>query len=130
MAPECFVPGGVISEKADIWSMACCLIEIFGGPIPHESDYNNTAVIHKILHAQEAPDVPVWFHPTIRQVLLKVSRMIDLSPQICRRIWPSLLVCRQCFNRDASLRPSAQAVERVLAQVEAEDIENYGRSNG
>lgn len=41
MAPECFVEGNYVDEKLDIWGLACCLIEILGGPIPYEDIHSN-----------------------------------------------------------------------------------------
>ncbi|KAL8429717.1 hypothetical protein Efla_001152 [Eimeria flavescens] len=41
MAPECFVEGNLVDEKVDIWGLACCLIEILGGPIPFEDIHSN-----------------------------------------------------------------------------------------
>eukprot|EP00435_Cladocopium_sp_Y103_P013800 s301_g3.t1 len=37
MAPECFIVGQPLSEKEDIWSLGCCLVEILGGPLPYEN---------------------------------------------------------------------------------------------
>ncbi|CAE7033903.1 unnamed protein product [Symbiodinium natans] len=36
MAPECFILGAHITEKVDIWSLGCCLVEVLGGPLPYE----------------------------------------------------------------------------------------------
>eukprot|EP01054_Gregarina_sp_Poly1_P005121 Gregarina_sp_Poly_1__5120@NODE_270_length_10308_cov_216_811151_g235_i0_p2_GENE_NODE_270_length_10308_cov_216_811151_g235_i0NODE_270_length_10308_cov_216_811151_g235_i0_p2_ORF_typecomplete_len890_score124_78Pkinase_Tyr/PF07714_17/8_1e56Pkinase/PF00069_25/2_9e51Kinaselike/PF14531_6/3e03Kinaselike/PF14531_6/5_7e09Kdo/PF06293_14/2_3e07PIP49_C/PF12260_8/0_0023APH/PF01636_23/0_02WaaY/PF06176_11/0_012_NODE_270_length_10308_cov_216_811151_g235_i0756410233 len=102
MAPECFVPNGVISEKADVWSMACCLIEIFGGPIPHEEHYENTSVIQQILTDQKAPMVPYWFCPQIQSIL------------------------QVCFSWNPIGRPSAREVQEVLRTVTSEDLELHG----
>lgn len=41
MAPECFVEGNYVDQKVDIWGLACCLIEILGGPIPFEEIHSN-----------------------------------------------------------------------------------------
>ncbi|KAL8449716.1 hypothetical protein Emed_002971 [Eimeria media] len=41
MAPECFVEGNFVDQKVDIWGLACCLIEILGGPIPFEDIHSN-----------------------------------------------------------------------------------------
>eukprot|EP01056_Protomagalhaensia_sp_Gyna25_P004738 Protomagalhaensia_sp_Gyna_25__4737@NODE_465_length_3363_cov_46_170578_g359_i0_p2_GENE_NODE_465_length_3363_cov_46_170578_g359_i0NODE_465_length_3363_cov_46_170578_g359_i0_p2_ORF_typecomplete_len174_score17_51Pkinase_Tyr/PF07714_17/8_5e31Pkinase/PF00069_25/2_9e30Kinaselike/PF14531_6/2_1e08Kdo/PF06293_14/0_001WaaY/PF06176_11/0_019APH/PF01636_23/0_029_NODE_465_length_3363_cov_46_170578_g359_i027103231 len=102
MAPECFVPNGVISEKADVWSMACCLIEIFGGPIPHEEYYENSAVIQRILTDQKAPIVPAWFCPNVRSIL------------------------QACFSWNPVGRPSTREVQLVIQSVTAEDLDAHG----
>lgn len=102
MAPEAFVAHGCITEKSDIWSLACCLIEIFGGPIPHEQFYDNETVIENILGNHMKPMVPQWFHPAVISILNK------------------------CFETDYRKRPSAKEVGQVLATLTATDLDDFG----
>ncbi|OEH75831.1 tyrosine kinase-like [Cyclospora cayetanensis] len=44
MAPECFVEGNYVDHKVDIWGLACCLIEMLGGPIPFEDIHSNEGI--------------------------------------------------------------------------------------
>lgn len=102
MAPECFQANGYITEKVDIWSCSCCLIEILGGPLPYEDCPRMSAVISKILKDRQPPMVPAWFHPDIQPIL---GRSFDFDP-----------------NR----RPQIAEIQLVLNRLSEEDIQNYG----
>ncbi|KAF8821588.1 Tyrosine kinase-like (TKL) protein [Cardiosporidium cionae] len=89
MAPECFYLGNSINEKADIWSVACCLIEIFGGPVPFQDIRTNkvrnrsslaiatlpanmvpnSEVVHALLVKKRIPTVPIWFPSHLKAIL-------------------------------------------------------------
>jgi serine/threonine protein kinase len=77
MAPECFTVNGFITEKVDIWSLACCLIEILGGPIPYEDLPQTQQVIQRLLAESVPPTVPHWFTPVIRPCL---QSCLELHP--------------------------------------------------
>jgi serine/threonine protein kinase len=77
MAPECFTVNGYITEKVDIWSLALCLIEILGGPIPYEYLPQTQQVIQRLLGEQQPPLVPHWFTPQIRPSL---QACLELHP--------------------------------------------------
>ncbi|PFH31836.1 hypothetical protein BESB_023280 [Besnoitia besnoiti] len=102
MAPECFAVGALIDEKADIWGLACCLIEIFGGPIPFEEIHSNEGVIDAIMCKKLRPSVPGWFHPAAKELL---ERCFALSP------------------RD---RPSAWEIAKALDGLTPEDLNKFG----
>eukprot|EP00929_Paragymnodinium_shiwhaense_P119047 TRINITY_DN90937_c0_g1_i1.p1 TRINITY_DN90937_c0_g1~~TRINITY_DN90937_c0_g1_i1.p1 ORF type:complete len:739 (-),score=133.91 TRINITY_DN90937_c0_g1_i1:109-2325(-) len=78
MAPECFRAGGFVTEKVDIWSLGCCLVEIFGGPLPYEDVPQMSQVVTLILRDHQPPLVPPWFAPEVRPML---SRCFDFNPQ-------------------------------------------------
>ncbi|KAH0476811.1 MAG: uncharacterized protein KVP18_000304 [Porospora cf. gigantea A] len=98
MAPECFTERGRINEKSDIWSVACCLVEIFGGPIPFEKHVEMSA---NPVDFQLSPGIPKTFMPVVLDLL------------------------EQCFNWDASQRPSLDRIARVLASVTSADIRRF-----
>ncbi|CBZ49861.1 hypothetical protein NCLIV_003460 [Neospora caninum Liverpool] len=102
MAPECFAVGTLIDEKADIWGLACCLIEILGGPIPFEDIHSNDGVIDAIMCKRMRPVVPTWFHPAARRLL------------------------ERCFSWSARDRPSALEIARTLELFCADDLNAYG----
>jgi len=84
MAPECFVPGGAITEKVDIWSLGCCLVEVFGGPLPYEDMPSMQQVLHYMLHERHGPLVPPWFSPVVTSTLtssfaFEPSERIDIA---------------------------------------------------
>ncbi|POM83428.1 Protein kinase domain protein [Cryptosporidium meleagridis] len=102
MAPECFYIGKSIDEKSDIWAIACCLLEIFGGPIPFFEYSSNEEVINAIVVEKKKPKIPSWFHPSISNLLSK------------------------CFERKPSKRPSSYEVLMILNGINSEDIKRYG----
>ncbi|KAL8437282.1 hypothetical protein ACSSS7_001045 [Eimeria intestinalis] len=102
MAPECFVEGNFVDQKVDIWGLACCLIEILGGPIPFEDIHSNEGVIQELLYKRRLPKVPSWFHPAVRGTL------------------------DRCFRWNASDRPDAQQLKDVFAKLTPGDLNQYG----
>ncbi|KAH8582577.1 Tyrosine kinase-like [Cryptosporidium sp. chipmunk genotype I] len=102
MAPECFYIGRSIDEKSDIWAVACCLLEIFGGPIPFFEYSSNEEVINAIVIEKKKPKIPPWFHPSISNLLSK------------------------CFERKPFNRPSSYEVLMTLNGINSEDIRRYG----
>jgi len=77
MAPELFGgPGTAFSEKADIWGLSCCLVEIMGGPIPYEDvpDVEDIMAAHT---RRIQPMVPSWFAFVAR---LALERCFDFDP--------------------------------------------------
>ncbi|KAJ1607458.1 protein kinase [Cryptosporidium canis] len=102
MAPECFYIGRSIDEKSDIWAIGCCLLEIFGGPIPFFDCSSNDEVINAIVVEKKKPKIPTWFHPSI-SVLLS-----------------------SCFERKPLNRPSSNEILSVLRGIKSDDIKRYG----
>lgn len=102
MAPECFYIGRSIDEKSDIWAIACCLLEIFGGPIPFFDCSSNDDVINAIVVEKKKPQIPSWFHPSISNLL------------------------SSCFERKPFNRPSSIEILNVLKGINSEDIRKYG----
>mmetsp|Transcript_9763 Transcript_9763/g.17622 ORF Transcript_9763/g.17622 Transcript_9763/m.17622 type:complete len:660 (+) Transcript_9763:59-2038(+) len=101
-APECFQPTAYVTEKVDIWSLGCCLIEVFGGPLPYEDIPQMAHVLHVMQTQREPPMVPSWFVPRVRPIL---ARCFDFSPQS---------------------RPAVFEVQLVLKRMTAEEMERHG----
>jgi len=102
MAPELFNgPGSRFTEKADIWGMACCLIEILGGPIPFE-DVPEVPQILDCLRRGLPPLVPYWFVEAVRRAL------------------------GQCFFFRPEGRPAAADLTVALSTLTAQDMEERG----
>ncbi|CDJ38227.1 Tyrosine kinase-like (TKL) protein, putative [Eimeria tenella] len=102
MAPECFVEGNYVDEKLDIWGLACCLIEILGGPIPYEDIHSNEGVIHALLYNRRKPTVPAWFHPSVRATL------------------------DNCFTWNPWERPDTQHLKNVFDKLTPSELNKYG----
>lgn len=71
MAPECFVPGSMITEKVDIWSLGCILVEIFGGDAPYPEYVNVPQIVNRLLNRREPPFLPLTFEPPLRNMVKK-----------------------------------------------------------
>eukprot|EP00928_Gymnodinium_smaydae_P060959 TRINITY_DN4495_c0_g1_i1.p1 TRINITY_DN4495_c0_g1~~TRINITY_DN4495_c0_g1_i1.p1 ORF type:complete len:812 (-),score=98.50 TRINITY_DN4495_c0_g1_i1:114-2396(-) len=104
MAPECFYPGAIATEKVDIWSLACCIIEIFGGPLPYEDIPQMTQVRDLIVHHQQPPLVPPWFTPEVIPILTR------------------------SFHFSAPSRPHIGEVQLALKGVSVQEMERCGMS--
>jgi len=102
MAPECFQYGTYITEKVDIWSLGCCLVEVLGGPLPYEDIPQMSQVITLILRHRQPPLVPPWFTPTVKPMLAG------------------------CFDFVPELRIPISEVQLVLRRLTAEELERHG----
>ncbi|KMZ95931.1 protein kinase [Plasmodium vivax Mauritania I] len=78
MAPECFIEENSISEKSDIWGLACCLIEIFANQIPFQHIKHKEDVVLEILVKKQKPNVPDCFHPKLHKLL---ERSFSIDPE-------------------------------------------------
>mmetsp|Transcript_35116 Transcript_35116/g.91935 ORF Transcript_35116/g.91935 Transcript_35116/m.91935 type:complete len:501 (+) Transcript_35116:93-1595(+) len=102
MAPESFIPMGYVTEKVDIWSVGCCLVEIWGGPIPYEEECPAMEdVVKRILQDRHPPTVPHWFHPGAARLLV------------------------QCFNFAPAERPCVGEVQCCIQELTPEDLESH-----
>lgn len=102
MAPECFQPGSFITEKVDIWSLGCCLVEVLGGPLPYEDTPQMAQVINLMLRHHQTPLVPPWFAAEVKPALLG------------------------CFDFCAETRITSAMVSEALERVTVEEMERCG----
>jgi len=102
MAPECFKRTAYITEKVDIWSLGCCLIEVFGGPLPYEEVPQMANVLKVMLMQRKPPLVPPWFVPKVRPILAR------------------------CFDFEPQLRPAVFEVQLVLKRLTPDEMERHG----
>jgi len=102
MAPECFEIGAYITEKVDIWSLGCCLVEVLGGPLPYEDVPQMAQVITRIRVHHQTPLVPPWFCPEVRPMLAG------------------------CFDFEPELRIPISEVQLALRRTTADTMERHG----
>lgn len=102
MAPECFATGGQITEKVDIWSLGCCIIEVFGGPLPYEEVPQMEQVLDLMLNKRQPPMVPHWFTPRVRPCLAG------------------------CFDFDPKRRIPISHIQLALKVLSPRELEQYG----
>eukprot|EP00928_Gymnodinium_smaydae_P034238 TRINITY_DN24316_c0_g1_i1.p1 TRINITY_DN24316_c0_g1~~TRINITY_DN24316_c0_g1_i1.p1 ORF type:complete len:756 (+),score=70.48 TRINITY_DN24316_c0_g1_i1:59-2326(+) len=86
MAPELFDMKSKITEKVDIWSMACIFVEIHGGPLPYEGINTLADLTREMMMNKRAPAIPPTIPDPVQQVI------------------------RGCYQFEANLRPSARHV--------------------
>lgn len=67
MAPECHDSAlGVITERADIWSAGCVLIEIFAGVLPYAECRNVQQILNIMLVHRRGPALPKTIEASVR----------------------------------------------------------------
>eukprot|EP00434_Breviolum_minutum_P000164 symbB.v1.2.000139.t1/scaffold16.1/size461936/13 len=93
MAPECFVVGSCITEKVDIWSLGCCLVEILGGPLPYENLPMMSEVQNRLKQGIP-PMVPPWCAQTRGDVSRKeLSVFVSKTLQTFETKLPTRRTC-------------------------------------
>merc|ERR1712039_888870 len=59
MAPECYDSNlGPITEKADVWSSGCILIEVFGSSLPYAECSDVQQILKIMLVQRSRPTIP------------------------------------------------------------------------
>jgi len=101
MAPECFMLGAHITEKVDIWSLGCCLVEVLGGPLPYE-EIPAMSEVQSLLQRGVPPLVPQWFTPNAQPML------------------------RKCFEFNPVQRIHVHEIQLVLKGLTPQDLERHG----
>lgn len=94
MAPECYDSKGKITEKVDIWAMACIIIECFGGPLPYDDCTNIQQIVAKVLFEKLPPYIPHHLPKGVRPLV------------------------EECFHFEVKMRASSQDVYRQLSALQ------------
>ena len=99
MPPEAFDPEsfGRLSTQSDIWSFACCIVEMVSGQRPW-SGTQMSAICYKITSAREIPEIPSDLPLAVRNLL------------------------QACFAYDSSARPTFAEIHKVFAQPWVEAV--------
>jgi serine/threonine protein kinase len=79
MAPELFDCRTKITEKVDLWAMACIFIEIFGGTLPYEGINTLADLTRELLVHQRPPAIPEWLPDSLKQT---ISACHDFDPRL------------------------------------------------
>ena len=93
MSPEAFDSEtfGNVSTKSDIWSFACCIVEMVSGHRPW-SGAQMSAICFKVTAARETPEIPSDLPETVQNLL------------------------QACFAYDSSARPTFQEIFQIFAR--------------
>jgi len=76
MAPECYDVGlGPLTEKTDVWSLGCILIEIFGCCQPYAECSNVHQILKIMLVSQIPPTIPADIEDNVRGVIISALRI-------------------------------------------------------
>ncbi|CEL99974.1 unnamed protein product [Vitrella brassicaformis CCMP3155] len=102
MPPEAFRKGSRGTTAIDVWSLACCIIEIFGGPLPFENLPKMQDVIIEIMSRGGVPKVPFWFPTFFKNIL------------------------HRCFSKDPTERPTAAELQMCLKKLSLRVVKQYG----
>jgi serine/threonine protein kinase len=94
MAPELFDKKMKITEKIDVWAMACIFCEIWGGTIPYDGVKDMPTLTHIMTSQKKSPNIPAT---------------IELEPV--------KLMIKDCFNFDQDVRPSSREVAKRLQKI-------------
>ena len=75
MAPEFFIPGGLIGTAVDIWALGCVLIELFSGKRPwfYISKKNTSSIIGEMVNRRPIP-IPDTVDVVIRGIIQECCR--------------------------------------------------------
>merc|ERR1719424_51931 len=70
MSPECYDSNlGPLTEKADVWSSGCILIEIFGETLPYAECSNVQQILKLMLVHHCGPSIPDSIEASVRNVI-------------------------------------------------------------
>lgn len=76
MAPECYdIAMGPLTEKTDVWSSGCILIEIFGCCQPYAECSNVHQILKIMLVSQVPPTIPAEIEENVRSVIASALRI-------------------------------------------------------
>ncbi|CUV05480.1 unnamed protein product [Cryptosporidium hominis] len=95
ISPESVRVGSFINDKTDVWSIGCCMIEIFGGGIPY-SKFNDDNALISMIREGVPPEIPSFFPPCLKKL------------------------CSKCLQTDPNLRPNSQHLLRDVITLDIE----------
>lgn len=93
MAPELFDKKLKITEKIDVWAMACIFCEIWGGTIPYDGVKDMPTLTHIMTTQKKSPNIPNIELESVKNLI------------------------RDCFSFDQDQRPSSRDVAKSLNKI-------------
>ncbi|KAH8741811.1 hypothetical protein FG386_001385 [Cryptosporidium ryanae] len=99
ISPESLTVGSFINDKTDIWSIGCCIVEIFGGGVPYIKYKDDETLVMKI-KSGVTPEIPSFFPPNLKKI------------------------CSKCFSINPNSRPSSQQLLRELNNLDIQSLRN------
>ncbi|OII72270.1 uncharacterized protein cubi_01603 [Cryptosporidium ubiquitum] len=78
ISPESLRVGSFINDKTDIWSIGCCIIEIFGGGIPY-SKFSDENTLISMIRKGTSPEIPSFFPSCLKKLC---SKCLQSNPNV------------------------------------------------
>jgi len=104
MAPECYDSSlGVITEKADVWSSGCVLMEIFGARLPYAECGNVQQILKAMLVHRCGPCIPVATEAPVRAIIAPMLAFEAWQRPAIAQVLPQL---QQAFGGAGSVVPA------------------------
>ena len=93
MSPEAFDTEtfGALSTKSDVWSFACCIVEMVSGRMPW-FETSLPAICYKVASRRECPEIPAELPVAVQRLL------------------------HECFSHDSNLRPPFSTINTFFDQ--------------
>lgn len=102
MAPELFDSKTKITEKIDLWAMACVFIEIYGGSVPYKSISTLADLTREMLVHRRKPSIPRVIPEEVRQIIASCLHFDYRMRPKCKHVFEQLKMAKKQL-REAGL---------------------------
>lgn len=102
MAPELFDAKTKITEKIDLWAMACIFVEIYGGSVPYRDISTLAELTREMLMHRRKPSIPKTIPEEVRQIISSCLNFDYRMRPKCTQIFERLKIAKKQL-REAGL---------------------------
>jgi len=102
MAPELFDSKTKITEKIDLWAMACVFIEVYGGSVPYKSVSTLPDLTREMLIHRRKPSIPRVIPEEVRQIIASCLHFDHRMRPKCKHVFDQLNTAKKQL-REAGL---------------------------
>jgi len=95
MAPELFDSKTKITEKIDLWAMACVFIEIYGGSVPYKSISTLADLTREMLVHRRKPSIPRAIPEEVRQIIASCLHFDYRMRPKCKHVFEQLKMAKK-----------------------------------
>jgi len=95
MAPELFDSKTKITEKIDLWAMACVFIEIYGGSVPYKSISTLADLTREMLVHRRKPSIPRTIPEEVRQIMASCLHFDYRMRPKCKHVFEQLKAAKK-----------------------------------
>ncbi|VWU52796.1 tyrosine kinase-like protein, putative, partial [Hepatocystis sp. ex Piliocolobus tephrosceles] len=79
-----------VTEKIDIWSLACCIVEIFTSKYPYFQFSKNLKIRHELIVNKRTPYIPTFLPNSIKKCLQRCFSFVPEERPCAYEIYQSL----------------------------------------